>query len=121
VIRVEHWATASEQGVAAARNLLAEPADRVPYEAVPYFWSDHYDVKIQALGLPGRGERFEILEGGDDAFVAAGVRGDRVVAVVAFNAPRRLAFYRPRLAAMPAVSELTAAVAADDRALATAS
>jgi NADPH-dependent 2,4-dienoyl-CoA reductase/sulfur reductase-like enzyme len=39
-IRIEHWTNAAEQGAAAARNLLAPAAERTPYEAVPYFWSD---------------------------------------------------------------------------------
>jgi hypothetical protein len=41
----------------------------------------------------------------------------RVVAAVAFNAARRLAFYRRRLAAMPPLEDLTAEVAADEKAL----
>ena len=53
VIRIEHWTNAAEQGAAAARNLLAAPGERMPYAAVPYFWSDQYDVKIQAVGLAG--------------------------------------------------------------------
>jgi hypothetical protein len=39
------------------------------------------------------------------------------VAAVAFNAARRLSFYRRRLAAMPSLEELAAEVAADERAL----
>jgi 3-phenylpropionate/trans-cinnamate dioxygenase ferredoxin reductase component len=119
VIRIEHWTTAAEQGTAAGRNLLAAAKDRLPYTAVPYFWSDQYDVKIQAVGLMARAERAEVLESAPDGsrFVAAGVRGGRVVAAVAFNAARRLAFYRRRLAAMPTIEDLTAEVAADEKAL----
>jgi 3-phenylpropionate/trans-cinnamate dioxygenase ferredoxin reductase component len=119
VIRIEHWTNAAEQGAAAARNLLAAPDERKPYDAVPYFWSDQYDVKIQAVGLAARAERVEVLEAAPDGsrFVAAGVRDGRVVAAVAFNAARRLAFYRRRLAEMPPLEELAAAVAADEKAL----
>jgi 3-phenylpropionate/trans-cinnamate dioxygenase ferredoxin reductase component len=101
LIRIEHWTNAAEQGAAAARNLLG---DRTPYAAVPYFWSDQYDVKIQAAGLPQRAERMEMIE----PDVAFGVRGERVVAVVTFNAPRKLMGYRRRLAEMPRVDELLA-------------
>jgi 3-phenylpropionate/trans-cinnamate dioxygenase ferredoxin reductase subunit len=115
IIRIEHWTTAAEQGAAAGRNLLAtEPA---PYTAVPYFWSDQYDVKIQAVGLMSHAQRTEVLESDGQRFVAAGVRDGRVVAAVAFNAARRLAFYRRRLAAMPPLEDLTAEVAADEKAL----
>ena len=52
VVRVEHWTNAAEQGAAAGRNALLDPAERAPYEAVPYFWTDQYDVKLQAVGFP---------------------------------------------------------------------
>jgi NADPH-dependent 2,4-dienoyl-CoA reductase/sulfur reductase-like enzyme len=96
-IRIEHWTNAAEQGAAAARNLLGE---RAPYAAVPYFWSDQYDVKIQAAGLPGRAQRWEHPE----PDVSLGMRGDRVVAAVTFDAPRKLMQHRRQLA-----SELVAA------------
>ena len=76
------------------RNLF-EPE---PYAAVPYFWSDQYDVKIQAVGLPHRAERFEMLEDEGNRLVAAGLRDDRVVAVVTFNNARKLAQWRRELA-----------------------
>jgi NADPH-dependent 2,4-dienoyl-CoA reductase/sulfur reductase-like enzyme len=95
LIRIEHWTNAAEQGAAAARNLLG---DRTPYAAVPYFWTDQYDVKIQAAGLPHRAERFEYAE----PDVALGMRGDRVVAAVTFNAPRKLMQQRRQLAMVAA-------------------
>jgi 3-phenylpropionate/trans-cinnamate dioxygenase ferredoxin reductase subunit len=119
VIRIEHWTNAAEQGAAAARNLLAAPGERVPYEAVPYFWSDQYDVKIQSVGLPGRAERMTMLEATPEAdrLVLGGERGGRLVAAVGFNAARRLPFYRGRLAAMPPFDDVVAAVRADEKAL----
>jgi 3-phenylpropionate/trans-cinnamate dioxygenase ferredoxin reductase subunit len=119
LIRIEHWTNAAEQGAAAARNLLAEPADRAPYDAVPYFWSDQYDVKIQAVGLAARAQRMHVLEAAPDGdkVVLGGERDGRLVAVVGFNAARRLAFYRGRLAAMPPLDDVRAAIAADEKAL----
>lgn len=118
-IRVEHWTNAAEQGAAAARNALAPAAERTPYAAAPYFWSDQYDVKIQAVGLPGRAERIELLEESPegDRLVAVGVRDGKVVAAIAFNAVRRLAWYRRQLADPPSFEQVAAAVAADERAL----
>ena len=119
VIRIEHWTNAAEQGAAAARNLLAAPGERTPYAAVPYFWSDQYDVKLQAVGLAGRAERMRPLEATPegDKLVLGGERDGRLVAVVGFNAARRLAFYRRRLAEMPPIDDVVAAVAADPKAL----
>jgi 3-phenylpropionate/trans-cinnamate dioxygenase ferredoxin reductase subunit len=59
-IRLESVQNAHDQAVVAARSILGRPE---PYDAIPWFWSNQYDLRLQTVGL---------LHGHDDVVV----RGD---------------------------------------------
>jgi 3-phenylpropionate/trans-cinnamate dioxygenase ferredoxin reductase subunit len=82
-VRVEHWGNALEQGPAAARNMLGRDE---PYERLPYFFSDQYDVGMEYAGLATAWD--EVVFRGDPKtreFIAFWLKDDRVVAGMNVN------------------------------------
>ena len=95
-IRVEHRMNATEQGMAAARTLLGKGE---PYAPIPYFWTDQYDVKIQAYGTFPEGAVPSVAAGdvGAGRFAAVYVEDGRVTGVVGWNLPRDTRQLRARI------------------------
>ena len=98
-MRVEHWDNAVEQGMAAARRLLAGDAAE-PFAPVPWFWSDQYDRKIQLAGRSGPGDEVVVVTGSpaERRFAAIYGRAGRITAVLGFNRPRHVMQYRRLIA-----------------------
>ena len=82
-IRVEHWANALHQGPAAARSMLGQ-AD--PFDRLPYFFSDQYEVGMEYLGFAREWDR--VVFRGDPSsreFIAFWISDERVVAGMNVN------------------------------------
>ena len=91
-MRVEHWTNAAEQGAAAASNLVAElnGTGRTPYSAVPFFWSDQFDARIQFLGRSHPDAEVEVVAGSpeDGRFCAMYTLHGRLTGVLGVTMPK---------------------------------
>jgi NADPH-dependent 2,4-dienoyl-CoA reductase/sulfur reductase-like enzyme len=97
--RIEHWTSATEQAVVVARHIAGAPIIRHA-DVVPYFWSDQYGLMLQLIGRCELASSVEVLH--DPGVVKGTVAGyfadGRLVAVLAFHAPRLLNRYRKLVA-----------------------
>jgi NADPH-dependent 2,4-dienoyl-CoA reductase/sulfur reductase-like enzyme len=91
-MRVEHWTNAAEQGAHAATNLLAalNRTEQTPYAAVPFFWSDQFDARIQCLGRPSANAVVDVVAGNpaDGKWCAMYSVNNRLTAVLGVSQPK---------------------------------
>jgi 3-phenylpropionate/trans-cinnamate dioxygenase ferredoxin reductase subunit len=110
--RIEHWTSATEQASVVARHIAGQPITRHA-DVVPYFWSDQYGLTLQLLGRCDLASSIEVLHdlGAIKGTVAGYFADDRLVAVLAFHAPRLLNRYRKLVATGASVHEVRATAA----------
>jgi len=105
--RIEHWTVATDTAKYAAASLaraLSGPASggNPPadggFAAVPTFWSDQYDLRIQSFGVTGLPD-VRVLEGDLDGDVAIGYHHEGLLAgVVLIGLGGRYVHYRAAVA-----------------------
>ena len=118
--RIEHWTVATDTAKYAAASLARalsgsvsgedHPADG-GFSAVPTFWSDQYDLRIQSFGVTGLPD-VRVLEGDLDGDVAIGYHHEGLLAgVVLIGLGGRYVHYRAEIAATIAALTGTGAAA----------
>jgi NADPH-dependent 2,4-dienoyl-CoA reductase/sulfur reductase-like enzyme len=95
-VRLEHRTNATEQGRCVAQNILGAG---VAFRPVPFFWTDHFDVKVQLAGVLPAGAEGTVADGAVDgaSFVLEFRVGAELVGVLGWNAARKMAPYRKLL------------------------
>ncbi len=85
-LRLESVHNAQEQAKTAAATLCGKLK---PYNQIPWFWSDQYDLKLQIVGLSDDPDQI-IIRGdfADRSFAAFHMKGDLLMAVDAVNSAR---------------------------------
>ncbi|HSP74668.1 MAG TPA: FAD-dependent oxidoreductase [Cryobacterium sp.] len=84
-LRVEHWDNAERAGAAAGRSMLDQA---VSYDAIPYFYTDQFDLGMEYSGYGTLARDAEVVFRGDPAareFIAFWVADGRVVAGMNVN------------------------------------
>jgi 3-phenylpropionate/trans-cinnamate dioxygenase ferredoxin reductase subunit len=77
-VRLEAWRNAQDQGNLAARNMLGRQEN---FAAIPWFWSDQFDLSLQIAGLVDEGVETVRREAGEGAFILFHLAADgRLVA-----------------------------------------
>ncbi|MEU5397833.1 FAD/NAD(P)-binding oxidoreductase [Streptomyces sp. NPDC005963] len=96
-MRSEHWNHVSLQATVVAENIVAgavaadgEPVSRL--DALPSFWTDQFDMRMQLVGAPHPGDSVDIVAGapGESGLVAVYSREGRATAAAAVDTPRAL-------------------------------
>ena len=102
VIRLESVQNAHDMASAAARAICGDPQ---PYDAVPWFWSNQYDLRLQTVGL-SLGHDATVLRGdpAERSFSVVYLRGGQVVALDCVNKTRDYAQGRKLVEARAAIA-----------------
>lgn len=92
VVRVESVQNAADQAATVARHICGEPR---PYTALPWFWSNQYDLKLQTIGLSA-GHDESVIRGDPESrsFSVIYLKQGMIIALDCVNAAKDFAFGR---------------------------
>jgi NADPH-dependent 2,4-dienoyl-CoA reductase/sulfur reductase-like enzyme len=104
-LRLEHRTNATAQGQAVAAGIAGR---RQPYSPVPFFWTDHYNVRIQVAGFADDSceERVVLADTAEDKSVTEFHAHGGLTGVITWNAPKEMSAYRRELSAR-AIAEVS--------------
>jgi len=104
--RVEHWNIPTETGKRAGAVIAARLTDaaafdaacNAPFEPMPSFWSDQFDVSLQAYGMPFLADETRLLDGNLSTEAIMGYYvSDRLIGVVGLGVKAGLMPYRKQI------------------------
>ena len=106
-LRVEHWSVPTDTGRRAGAVLAAylsgegyEDVLTLPWDVLPSFWSDQFDIRLQSYGMPGLADAdgVRLLEGDLRGECVMGYhRGEELVGVVGIGMLRVVNTYRDKV------------------------
>ncbi|MFI5426605.1 NAD(P)/FAD-dependent oxidoreductase [Aeromicrobium sp. UC242_57] len=96
-MRLEHRTNAIEQADAVAKGILGIHRDA--YEPVPFFWTDHFDARIQLAGTfsEDSSETLIDIDSAKGSTITLFHRDDQLTAVLGWSAPKDFQKYRRQL------------------------
>lgn len=109
--RVEHWSNAGEQAKILA-GALTGTGDADAAAQVPYFWSDQYDLKIQALGTVAPTDQVHIIKDDGRKFLAYYERDGILAGVVGGGMAGGVMKMRAKIAAGVPITDVLDAASA---------
>ncbi|MBD3233340.1 MAG: Rieske 2Fe-2S domain-containing protein [candidate division Zixibacteria bacterium] len=87
-LRIEHWRTAEQQGIIAARNMLGE---RIPFKGVPFFWTNQAGLYMGYVGHASEWDNVIIHEDSESGrFIAYYIHNGTINAALANSMEREI-------------------------------
>jgi 3-phenylpropionate/trans-cinnamate dioxygenase ferredoxin reductase subunit len=111
-VRVEHWTNAADHAAIVASQIATGDHEKKRLAEIPYFWSDQYGTKIQALGEPSGSADLTLIMAGpaNDRPLYLYSRGKQLTGVLGFGLPRAVMSMRALLADRVPITDALEAV-----------